>query len=179
MEVWLAITCDPGVTNMNTSSQKCKGKSNNHVSTNVFLVLSLQRWTNTLFHFLHRQPGRCHWILILTVQAMNGHEGRSSMSKFFCKEDPDELEYTSQTCPVVDRMGVAQDLIAVKTCKEFATSFYELLLPFLPSTHPHQYHQGYDCIKARSYAKWWCWKNDWSPHAGRGRFNRHLVSNLR
>ena len=40
----------------------------------------------TGLHSLHRQPGRCHWILFLAAQAMDGHEGRSSMRKFFCKE---------------------------------------------------------------------------------------------
>ena len=34
-------------------------------------------------HSLPSQPWRCHWILNLTAQAMDGHEGRLSRSKFF------------------------------------------------------------------------------------------------
>ena len=40
----------------------------------------------TGLHPLHRQPWRCHWILNLAAQAMDGHEGCLSRSKFFFKE---------------------------------------------------------------------------------------------
>ena len=40
----------------------------------------------TGLHSLHRHAWRCHWILNLAAQAMDGHEGRSSQSKFFLKK---------------------------------------------------------------------------------------------
>ena len=36
-------------------------------------------------HSLHKQPWRCHWILNLAAQAMDGHEGRLSRSKLYKK----------------------------------------------------------------------------------------------
>ena len=35
----------------------------------------------TGLHSLHRQPGRCHWILSLAAQSVDGHEGSLSRSK--------------------------------------------------------------------------------------------------
>ena len=89
MEVWLALTCDPGVPNRNTSSHKCKGKvTTMHLTWSSWCCYCCAGPTHcsldeTGLHSLHRQPRPCHWILNLAEHAVDGSEGRLSLIKFF------------------------------------------------------------------------------------------------
>ena len=85
MEVWGSLTCDPGVPSRNTASQ-CKGNPM-HLTRSSWCCYCSAGPTQcssyeTVLYSLHRQPGRCHWIINLAVQAVDGHEGRLSWSKF-------------------------------------------------------------------------------------------------